>query len=284
MPHLIDVDGLSAALADARPVRLLDVRWRLDVPEGRPAYLAVHLPDAVYVDLERDLARRGHPEEGRLPLPHAEDIERAARRWGIDDGDLVVAYDDNDSVAAARAWWLLRNRGIDIRVLDGGIRAWVARGLPVSAGDHVAEPGGVTLTGRGPRVVGIDDAARAPVDGVLIDVRAPAHYRGTAAGADPAAGHIPGAVNLPTTTFIRDGGALHDAAEVRSILWAHGIDPDGEVVLYCGTGVASAHSALALATAGIDAAVYAGSWSQWARDRRRPVAVGPTPGDAFRGW
>ncbi len=98
------------------------------------------------------------------------------------------------------------------------------------------------------------------------------------------AGHIPGAVNLPTTTCIRDGGALHDAAEVRSILWAHGIDPDGEVVLYCGTGVASAHSALALATAGIDAAVYAGSWSQWARDRRRPVAVGPTPGDAFRGW
>ncbi|GAA3027135.1 sulfurtransferase [Microbacterium dextranolyticum] len=284
MPHLIDVAELRAQLAGARPVRLLDVRWRLDLPEGRPAYLAAHLPNAVYVDLERELARPGHPEQGRLPLPQRDDLERAARRWGLDDGDVVVAYDDNASVAAARAWWLLRPRGVDIRVLDGGIRAWIAQGLPVGRGDHVAVPGTVRLGDVGPRVAEIEDAARAPYQGTLIDVRAPEHYRGSAGGADPVSGHIPGAINLPTATHIAEDGRFRDAERVRAALHERGIAPGDDVVIYCGAGVASAHSALALATAGVTASVYAGSWSQWSRDPERPVAVGPTPEGVFQGW
>lgn len=162
--HVVDAPGLRAALAAQRPVRLLDVRWRLDQPEGRPAYLAAHLPGAVYVDLERELSRVGHPEDGRYPLPAPAALERAARGWGLDDGDLVVAYDDNDGVAASRAWWLLRRHGVDVRVLDGGIRAWVGQGLPVESGDRVAPTGRVRLRATDAPddgVATIDDAARA---------------------------------------------------------------------------------------------------------------------------
>lgn len=281
---MIDVPALSAALAQDRPVRLLDVRWRLDLPEGRPAYLAAHIPGAVYVDLERELSQTGHPEDGRYALPTLADLESVVRMWGIDDGDLVVAYDDNDGVAAARAWWLLRRRGVDIKVLDGGIRAWIRRGLPVESGDRGAPPGSVRLLDNDPGVATIDDAARAPDAGVLVDVRAPDHYRGHAPGADPAAGHIPGAVNIPTVAHIDRDGTLRPAHEIRGIIRASGIDPDRDIVLYCSVGIASAHSALAFAEAGIDTRVYTGAWSQWSRTRGRPVAVGRTPADSFRGW
>lgn len=284
MPHVIDVPALSAALAGDRPVRLLDVRWRLDIPQGRPAYLAAHIPGAVYVDLEHDLSRAGHPEEGRFPLPSLGDLQTAARHWGIDDGDLVVAYDDNDAVAASRAWWLLRRRGVDIRVLDGGIRAWVRRGLPVESGDHGAAAGNVRLLDVDPGIASIDDAARAPTTGVLVDVRGPDHYRGRASGEDPAAGHIPGAVNLPTVAHIARDGTLRSPHEIRGIIQSSGVDADRDIVLYCGVGIASAHSALAFAEAGIETRVYTGAWSQWSRSRGRPVAVGRTPADAFSGW
>lgn len=284
VPHLIDATAVSAAIAASASVRLLDVRWRLDVPEGRPSYLAAHLPGAVYVDLERELARPGHPEEGRLPPPSREELERSARRWGVNEGDLVIAYDDNDSVAAARAWWLLSARGVNVGVLDGGLRAWVAQGYPIEAGDVQPHPGDIVLGDSEPLAVDIDETARAHLDGVVIDVRSAAHYRGHATGADPASGHIPGALNVPTSAYIRGDGTLESPEVIREVLRSAGVDVRAPIVLYCGTGVASAHSALALATAGISASVYAGSWSQWARDRRRPVAVGPTPAGAYRGW
>lgn len=283
MSHLIDPRALASALGTRR-VRLLDVRWRLDAPEGRPAYVAAHLPGAVYVDLERELSRPGHPEEGRFPLPAREDLESAARRWGIDDGDLVVAYDDNDAVAAARAWWLLRRRGIDIRVLDGGIRAWMAAGLALESGDRAPQPGTVTLADGDPGAVTIDDAARAPAEGHLVDVRAPEHYRGHVAGLDPAAGHIPGAVNIPTVAHIAHDGRLRSPQDIRATLAANGVGADRPITLYCGAGIASTHSALALAQAGLETRIYPGSWSQWSRSPGRPVAVGRTPADVVQGW
>ena len=105
MSHFVTATELHDLLENGAPIRVIDVRWRLDQPEGRPAYLAAHLPGAVYVDLERELSRVGHPEDGRFPLPNPDALERAARGWGLNDGDLVVAYDDNDGVAASRAWW-----------------------------------------------------------------------------------------------------------------------------------------------------------------------------------
>lgn len=284
MPHLIDPSALAAALEGPRSVRLLDVRWRLDAPEGRPAYLAGHLPRAVYVDLETELSRRGDPEEGRYPLPESADLERAARRWGIDDGDLVVVYDDNDGVAAAHAWWLLRGAGLDVRVLDGGIRAWIAAGGRLESGDLAPRRGRVRFGGFAPAVASIHDAARAPIEGHLVDVRSPEHYRGNVAGVDPAAGHIPGALNVPTVAHIRRDGTLRPPLEILATVDAAGIDARAPIVLYCSVGIASSHSALALATAGIPARVYSGSWSQWSRSPGRPVAIGRTPADALRGW
>lgn len=284
MPHVVDPSAVADAIAARRPVRILDVRWRLDSPEGRPAYVAGHLPGAVYVDLEYELSRRGHPELGRYPLPTIDELERAARRWGLANGDVVIVYDDNDAVAAARAWWLLRTHGVDVRVLDGGIRAWIARGLPLEQGDHVATAGTIRLDRADPGAASIDDAARAPLHGHLVDVRAPEHYRGSASGLDPAAGHIPGAVNVPTVAHIDADGRLRTRDEIRSTLVAAGVDPERPIVLYCATGIASAHSALALAYAGIDARVYSGSWSQWSRTPGRPVAVGRTPAEVLQGW
>lgn len=282
-PPVIDSHELRRALADERrPVRLLDVRWRLDLPEGRPAYLAGHLPGAVYVDLERELARPGHPEEGRHPLPTLADLERSARSWGVDAGDLVVAYDDNDAVAAARAWWLLRRRGIEVRVLDGGLRAWIASGGLLEGGDVRSEPGNVVLADGDPGIASIEDAAGAPQQGSLIDARAPQHYRGLAPTADPAAGHIPGAINVPALVHMQADGRLRPAWEVQRTLADAGVDASAGIVLTCSSGIASAHSALALAAAGIDARVFPGGWSRWSRTPGRPIAVGPTPwGDVF---
>ena len=281
MSNLIDSSSLADALYARQPVRLLDVRWRLDAPEGRPAYLERHIPRAVYVDLEHDLSRPGNPQDGRYPLPSLSELEASARRWGIDDGDLVVAYDDNDGVAAARAWWLLRRRGVDIRVLDGGIRGWIGAGLPLQTGDYVPRPGSVRLLDIDPGTVTLSETARAPHDGHLVDARAPHHYRGRVQGQDPYAGHIPGAVNIPTVAHIANDGTLRHPEVIRQTLRSAGIDDDRPVVLYCGAGIASALSALAFAEAGIETRVFPGSWSQWSRTPGAPVAVGAAPGDIF---
>ncbi len=277
-PPVIDAPTLSHRLGnDTRGVRLLDVRWRLDLPEGRPAYLAGHVPGAVYVDLERELTRPGHPEQGRHPLPELAVLQRAARSWGLCAGDVVVAYDDNDGVAAARAWWLLRRRGVDIRVLDGGLRAWIGAGGLLDAGDVRPEPGDVVLDDVDPGIASIDDAALAPQRGALLDVRSPQHYRGTAPTADPVAGHIPGARNVPTLAHIAPDGRLRSADEVRRTLADAGIAETDQLVVSCSSGIASAHTVLALAAAGVDARLFPGGWSRWSRSGGRPVAVGPTP-------
>lgn len=277
MPPLIDAAALRDALDADRPVRLLDVRWRLDQPEGRLDYVSGHLPGAVFVDLEHELSWRGAPEDGSHPLPPLRTLQDAARRWGIDAGDLVVAYDDNDSVPAARAWWLLRRRGVDIRVLDGGLRAWVAAGELLERGDVVAAAGSIELLDVDPGTVDIGEAARLPTRGVLVDVRSPSHYRGAAAGADPVAGHIPGAINLPTSSHVDAAGRFRPPEHIRSEADRAGIADDLPVVVYCGSGIASAHSALALSLAGIEPDVFAGSWSQWSRSRGRAVAHGSSP-------
>lgn len=277
MPHLIDPGGLRDALAAERPVRILDVRWRLDEPEGRIAYVSGHLPTAVFVDLERELAWRRDPESGSHPLPSLAALQDSARRWGIDAGDLVVVYDDNDSVPAARAWWLLRRRGVDIRVLDGGLRAWVAAGELLERGDVVTKTGTVELRDVDPGTIEVGDVAQQPHRGVLVDVRSPQHYRGVVSGIDPVAGHIPGAINLPTLTHVDGAGRFRPVDDIRSTIERAGITADTPVALYCSSGIASAHSALAFALAGIDTSIFPGSWSQWSRLRGRPVAHGSTP-------
>lgn len=282
MALLISPADLSALLDEGAPVRLLDVRWRLDRPEGRPDYVAGHLPGAVYVDLERELSRRGEPEEGRHPLPKTADLQRAARRWGISRGDVVVVYDDIDSVAAARAWWLLTRSGVaDVRVLDGGLRAWTDAGHALETGDVLPAPGDIALDAIDGGTIDIEEAARWSSHGVLLDVRAAERYRGESEPMDPVAGHIPGAVNLPTTALI-DRGRFAELARLRALFAAAGADGTVPVVASCGSGIAASHAVLAGELAGIEVTLFPGSWSAWSRTPGRLVATGPTPEGVVR--
>jgi thiosulfate/3-mercaptopyruvate sulfurtransferase len=280
MSHpLVTVTELASTLERGGVVRLLDVRWRLDRPDGRPAHREGHLPGAVYVDLDTELARRGDPLEGRHPLPRRSDLQAAARRWGLDDGDAVVVYDDLGGQSAARAWWLLRASGLaDVRLLDGGLAAWREAGLPLDEGDVVARPGDVTLGDDPWPVIDADEAADWPRTGVLVDSRAAERYRGEVEPVDPRAGHVPGAVNLPTGGNLDDSGRFVDAARLRARFEEAGVGPSTPVAVYCGSGITAAHNALAATIAGFEPVLFAGSWSAWSNDPARPVATGGRPG------
>jgi thiosulfate/3-mercaptopyruvate sulfurtransferase len=283
---LTDVTVLAAELAGPRPPVLLDVRWRLAGPPGIESYRAGHLPGARFVDLDRDLA--GPPGSGgRHPLPTAGHFQDAMRRAGVRDGWPAVVYDEADSTAAARAWWLLRYFGHDqVRVLDGGYQAWLAAGQPVQGGPGPGPAGAPgTFTARPGQLPLLDAAGAAALarDGVLLDARAAERYRGEVEPADPVAGHIPGAVSAPTTANVTAGGRFLDPGALRArfagLDAGAGRDPGAPPVgVYCGSGVTAAHEVLALDVAGLPAALYLGSWSDWITDPARPVATGPEPG------
>jgi thiosulfate/3-mercaptopyruvate sulfurtransferase len=269
----------AARLAALRRLTLLDVRWRLGGPPGRELYDAGHIPGAVFVDLDKDLAAPPG-EGGRHPLPATADFERAMRSAGVSNGRPVVVYDDADSTAAARAWWLLRYFGHEsVRVLDGGLRAWTAAGYAVNPpsyyrgaiGDFTARPGHLDL-------LDADGTASLTRSGVLLDARAGERYRGESEHVDPVAGHIPGAVSAPTTENVNPDGTFRPAADLADRFKALGVTGDRPVAAYCGSGVTAAHEVLALTLAGIPAALYVGSWSNWITDPTRPVATGPSPG------
>jgi thiosulfate/3-mercaptopyruvate sulfurtransferase len=195
------------------------------------------------------------------------------RAAGVSADRPVVVYDDWDGRAAARAWWLLRHHGHDdVRVLDGGLAAWQRAGGEVETGATHPEPGTfVAKPGRLP-VLSAEEVPR--FDGVLVDARAPERYRGETEPIDPVAGHIPGAVNVPTGTNLRADGTFRSADEVRALYAAAGATGEEPIAVYCGSGVTALHDALALAHAGIDTVLYPGSWSEWVADPSRPVEKG----------
>ncbi|MCW4458469.1 sulfurtransferase [Microbacterium sp. MPKO10] len=272
---LLNADELQGLCAGESPVRLLDVRWSLAKPDGRDDYLRGHLPGAVYVDLDTDLAASGRPAtEGRHPLPDIDDLQRTARRLGIHSGDTVVAYDAWNTMGAARAWWVLGWAGLgDVRVLNGGLDAWQAAGYPLETGTVTVEAGDVTLSAGHRPTLTMADAAALGADGMLIDSRAPERFRGETEPLDPRAGHIPGARNIPAAAYLRDG-RIADVDELKNVFHRSGVEPGAEVGTYCGSGVTAAHTALALHEIGVPAAVYPGSWSQWSNHADRPVATG----------
>lgn len=282
---LVDVHHLAADLhvgdgpdpVEGAPV-LLDVRWELGAADGRSRYLAGHLPGAVYVDLDDELAGTPSPALGRHPLPSAASFQRAARRWGVRGDSRVVVYDASGGTSAARAWWLLRFFGHrEVRILDGGLAAWERAGLPLEVGDVAHAPGDLVARPGGMPVLDADDVADLPDDGVLLDARAAERYRGESEPVDPRAGHIPGALCAPTTGNLSDDGTFLDDAALGERFAALGVDPGARVGVYCGSGVNAAHEIAALATLGVTAGLYPGSWSQWSSDRGRPVATGDRP-------
>jgi thiosulfate/3-mercaptopyruvate sulfurtransferase len=272
---------LDSLLRSAAPPVVLDVRWALGDPHGRDHYRAGHIPAAVYADLDTELAAPPTPEGGRHPLPGVASLQAAARRWGISAGRPVVVYDNNGNTAAARAWWLLRWAGVeDVTLLDGALAGWQSAGLRLEAGDPVPapQPGDITLSpGRLP-VLDADEAAGLARKGLLLDARAAERYRGETEPVDPRAGHIPGAVSAPTGDNLTAAGTFLPAAELRARFTEFGADPATPVGVYCGSGVTAAHQIAALAIAGIDAALFPGSWSAWSADPARPAATGFQPG------
>lgn len=254
----------------------LDVRWALGRTDGHEQYLAGHVPGAAYVHLETDLADpRGDGTRGRHPLPDSGRLAAAMRRAGVRNDRPVVVYDDVSGTSAARAWWLLAHHGHpDVRVLDGGWSAYRAAGGPVATGEESPEPGDFEAGPGALPVVDADEAARIAREGVLVDARVAERFRGETEPVDPVAGHIPGAVNVPTALNLREG-RLADLADLRATYDTVGaLGPATEVGVYCGSGVTAAHDVLALRLLGVDAALYPGSWSAWVSDPSRPVDTG----------
>lgn len=275
MSVLISAQELGERISRGEAPVLLDVRWTLGDPHGHDHYREGHLPGAVYVDLDRELASPGDPRDGRHPLPAPADLQAAARRWGLRDGDTVVAYDAVNALAAARAWWLLRWAGFDaVQLLDGGLGAWRAAGLPLETGEVTPPAGDVRLdSGRLPTIP-LDGVLAAARSGVLLDARAPERYRGDSEPIDPHAGHVPGAVNAPTGGNLGPDGRFLPAADLRRRFEGLGVHDGVEVGAYCGSGVTATHEIAALAIAGFDAALFPGSWSQWSNHDELPRAVG----------
>ncbi|MEU7990926.1 sulfurtransferase [Streptosporangium canum] len=261
-------------LADLAGATVLDVRWKLGGPPGADSYREGHVPGAVFCDLNADLAAPAGPG-GRHPLPSADLFQDAMRRLGVSGSRTVVVYDGADSTAAARAWWTLRYFGHpDVRVLDGGFHAWAAEGLPVATGEETASPGDFVARPGGMPVLDAAQALELAADGVLLDARAAERYRGEVEPIDPVAGHVPGAVSAPTGDNVDPAGRFHLPDFLRERFNTLGAVPGVRVGAYCGSGVTAAHEVLALELAGIPAALYVGSWSNWVADPSRPVATG----------
>ncbi|MEU6643986.1 sulfurtransferase [Saccharomonospora sp. NPDC046836] len=275
MTVLIEATELARRIDRGEEIVLLDVRWKLGDPHGRDHYRAGHLPGAVFVDLDTELAAHGAPTDGRHPLPEPEALQAAARRWGLRAGGTVVAYDADGGLAAARAWWLLRWAGLaDVVLLDGGLPAWAAAGFGLETGEVTPEPGDVALGSGLLPTLDVGDVLAAGRSGVLLDARAAERYRGEVEPVDPHAGHIPGAVSAPTGENLAADGRFLPAEVLRRRFAELGVTDDVPVAVYCGSGVTAAHQIAALRIAGFDATLYPGSWSQWSNHEDLPRATG----------
>lgn len=280
---LVSPAALAGRLGDPAWVPV-DCRFNLLQPEaGLELYRQGHIPGAFYADLDRDLAGPRLPGLGRHPLPEPEVLAARLRGFGIGPGVQVVAYDEGGGGFAVRLWWLLRWLGHrDVALLDGGLGAWQRAGLPVSVdvpaprqGVLVPQPGGMPVmsTAELERALAADRV-------LLLDLRTTERYAGQREPIDPVAGHVPGAVSVPLAGNLAADGRFRPSDELRARYRAVLRDRDpGAVVCMCGSGVTACHGIFALERAGLPgAALYAGSWSEWIRDPRRPVATGTDRG------
>jgi thiosulfate/3-mercaptopyruvate sulfurtransferase len=296
---LVSVDQLAAWLGGPdtpHPPVIVDLRWYLGRPgDGHRAYLEGHLPGAIFLDLDDDLADLdGFGAPGRHPLPDPESFVARLAAAGLGDGARGVAYDDAGGWVAARLWWMLDNLGFGRRgggdefagefagVLDGGIKAWTDAGRPLEATVPAAPARPVDLTLRGQWHGVIErEALKERLGAVrLLDARAPERYRGEVEPVDPVAGHIPTAISAPFGANLADDGRLKDGAGLLTRYGELGITPASteEVVVSCGSGTSAAHHSLAMRVAGLpDPILYVGSYSDWSRSGEA-VATGPEPG------
>lgn len=275
---LISVADLAARRGDPR-LRLADVRWYVGEPgRNRAEYDAGHLPGAVYLDIDSDLTRPTGP--GRHPLPEPGPFAALLAERGLDDGDLIVAYDDAGGIYAARLWWMLRWIGHPgARLLDGGLQAWTAAGLPLTTEEPRPPPAVMTVRPGPTRE--IDRAGLWPRLGKvnLLDARAPDRYTGEQHPVDPVGGHIPTARNAPTAENLGPDGCFLPPEELSRRYRSLGVG-EGDTVASCGSGVTACHDIVAILVAGLpEPILYPGSWSDWCTSGL-PYATGSEPGTA----
>lgn len=272
---VVDAAWLAQEIGAADLV-VADVRWYLDGRSARDAYEAGHIPGAVFVDLDTDLAAAPSPQGGRHPLPEPAGFASAMAALGIGDQTRVVAYDDTGGITAGRLWWMLDALGHRVAVLDGGIDAWSG---PLVGGPGVAEWAEFTEKDwPADRVVSADELEAALGSGIVVlDARSADRYAHGAA-VDPRPGHVPGARSAPSTDNMVDG-RLRSAEDLAGRYGSLGADGDAPVVAYCGSGVSACIDLLALRRAGLpDGRLFVGSWSAWGADPDRPAEEGPDRG------
>ena len=279
LPSVVSVTELDA-LRRRPDIRIVDCRFSLlDPGKGRADFAESHIPGAVYAHLDDDLAAPPTAVSGRHPLPSAAEFSATLCRLGIGSGTRVVAYDDGSGGVAARLWWMLRWLGHDdAAVLDGGYAAWRARDLPISSDVTRYPPGDFTASPDARMAIGTDELRQrlaSPRGYLLVDGRDASRFRGDAEPIDPVAGHIPGAVNLPFTRSLNEAGRWRPAEELRA-LWTEATGlaaQEDDWAVMCGSGVTACHLALSALRAGLaEPRIYVGSWSEWIRDKSRPVA------------
>ncbi|MFO0686242.1 MAG: sulfurtransferase [Sandaracinus sp.] len=274
---LVTPAELAKELADSR-LLLLDARAGAD---ARERFRAQHLASARFVSGDHELAQPGDPAVGgRHPLPPLDVWQRTLAQLGVKAGARVVVYDDkNGTNPAARAWWMLRASGIDARVLDGGLAAALAEGLPVESGESKPTPAATPIRIEGWQRPTVDvsrmDALSAAPSVPVLDARSEARHRGDADPFDPRPGHIPHTTSAPHEASLDEKGRMRSPSELRArfeaLLAGHA---PSEAVVYCGSGVTACHLLLAMEHAGLPgASLYVGSFSEWTRTGR-PVATG----------
>lgn len=279
--QLISAAELAGHRADPR-LRLADVRWYMGEPgRNRAEYAAGHLPGAIFLDVDTDLSAPSGP--GRHPLPDPNAFAALLAERGFGDDHLIVAYDDAGGIYAARLWWMLRwigHRGG--LVLDGGLPAWRAAGLPLDAGEPRFPPARLTVCPGTTRVIDREGLWARLGSVLLLDARQPDRYTGEQHPVDPLGGHIPTARNAPTSENLAPDGRFLPPDALARRYRALGVG-NGDTVVSCGSGVTACHDALALALAGLpEPILYPGSWSDWCTSGL-PYASGPEPGSASRG-
>lgn len=273
---IITAQDLATRMRAMPPPVVLCVRS----PRRPEMATAPRIPGAIDVDLASELAAPGGGRRGSRPLPEIATLQDDARRWGIRRDSLVVVYDHDRCLQAGRGWWVLRWAGVaQVRMLDGGFAAWQEAGLPVTAEPGRPMPGDVELSPGHLKVLDADGAAALAQGGILLDSRIRPNYIGASvAPGEPRRGHIPGSVSAPAIDNLTEAGTFTDAETLRHLYAALGVDGSRPVGVSCGAGVSAAHAVAVLASIGIDAAMYPGSWSAWIADPARPVIIGGKPG------
>jgi thiosulfate/3-mercaptopyruvate sulfurtransferase len=267
---------------------VVDCRFELSDPEfGRRSYKENHIPGAVFLDLDKDLAGPVAPETGRHPLPEVQSIVAALGALGIENSSNVVVYDQDNGAIAARAWWILRWLGHQsVYLLDGGYSRWQQLGLPVEAGKVARDPTQYHESLQGARVLTtreLEEDLDALREHKLLDARDRQRFLGKLEPIDPVAGHVPGAISLPFAEFVREDGTWLPLRE-RAALLENVLGPDRDVdwSVMCGSGVTACHLAISGLEAGYkEPRLYVGSWSEWIRDPDRPIGTG-AGGDRYR--